>query len=62
MAKLLVPFDEHYSGHVTFKGGLVKKKIQNTFRKYGFMEKIKESTFKLFFIAPELQFYGSLIN
>lgn len=31
MTKLLVPFDEHYTGSVTYKGGLTMDKVRNKF-------------------------------
>ncbi|XP_062080099.1 uncharacterized protein LOC133784842 [Humulus lupulus] len=62
MLKLLVPFQDHFPGRVTYRGGGTLVDIKKRFVELGLIERAKESPFKQFFLASEFHFSGVLVH
>ena len=62
MPKLFIPLSEHFPGRVTYRGMGHLEEIKKRFGEMGLLERVKESPFKQFFVAPEFQFSGVLVH
>ncbi|XP_062100860.1 uncharacterized protein LOC133806787 [Humulus lupulus] len=62
MSKLLVPFQDHFLGRVTYRDGRALVDIKKRFVELGLIERAEESPFKKFLLASEFHFLGVLVH
>ena len=62
IVKLIVPLADHFPGRVTYRGKKHLEEIKKKIIKFGLLDRVKESPFKQFFLAPEFQFSGVLVH